>query len=69
MVLTIRYKGHKNVDYRIDSCLSSSDAEVVSGSEDGIVYIWSLIKVYFFTSNGCFKIVLENCLLNVISCV
>lgn len=38
------YKGHKNTDYRIDSCLSSTDAEVVSGSEDGAVYIWSLVK-------------------------
>ncbi|GAB6022071.1 WD repeat-containing protein 83 [Chamberlinius hualienensis] len=38
------YKGHRNSDYRIDSCLSSTDAEVVSGSEDSHVYLWSLVN-------------------------
>lgn len=37
------YVGHKNTDYRIDSCLNSKDTHILSGSEDGLVYIWDLI--------------------------
>lgn len=37
------YVGHRNKDYKIDSCLSATDAEVISGSEDGSVYIWDLV--------------------------
>ena len=43
---TFRYTGHKNTDYRIDSCLNSKDTHILSGSEDGQVYIWDLIEVY-----------------------
>ena len=42
---TFRYTGHKNTDYRIDSCLNSKDTHILSGSEDGQVYIWDLIEV------------------------
>lgn len=46
----VRFKGHKNVTYRIDSCISSSDTHVLSGSEaDGKVYIWDLIEVLVCT--------------------
>ncbi|XP_060592589.1 WD repeat domain-containing protein 83-like [Ruditapes philippinarum] len=38
------YTGHKNSDYRIDSCLNSKDTHILSGSEDGFVYIWDLIE-------------------------
>lgn len=38
------YTGHKNNDYRIDSCLNSKDTHILSGSEDGQVYIWDLIE-------------------------
>jgi mitogen-activated protein kinase organizer 1 len=38
------YKGHKNQDYKLDSCLSHDDAHVVSGSEDGTVCFWDLIE-------------------------
>ncbi|KAG0205748.1 WD repeat-containing protein 83 [Mortierella sp. GBA30] len=38
------YKGHKNSQYKIRSCLSNSDAHVLSGSEDGKIYIWDLIE-------------------------
>lgn len=38
------YEGHKNETYRVESCLTSSDAEVLSGSEDGFVYIWDLVE-------------------------
>ncbi|XP_013396649.1 WD repeat domain-containing protein 83 [Lingula anatina] len=38
------YVGHKNVQYKIDSCLSSSDTHILSGSEDGKVYVWDLVE-------------------------
>ncbi|KAI8606312.1 WD repeat domain-containing protein 83, partial [Dissophora ornata] len=38
------YKGHTNSKYKIRSCLSNSDAYVLSGSEDGKIYIWDLIE-------------------------
>ncbi|XP_046578150.1 WD repeat domain-containing protein 83-like [Haliotis rubra] len=37
------YEGHKNKEYKIDSCLNWKDTHIVSGSEDGFVYIWDLI--------------------------
>ncbi|KAK2156527.1 hypothetical protein LSH36_211g03008 [Paralvinella palmiformis] len=37
------YTGHSNKEYKIDSCISSSDRQILSGSEDGFVYIWDLI--------------------------
>lgn len=37
------YAGHKNTDFRIESDVFSSNDEVVSGSEDGYVYIWDLV--------------------------
>lgn len=39
------YKGHINNKYKIRSCLSNSDAYVLSGSEDGNIYIWDLLEV------------------------
>ncbi|KAF9937959.1 vacuolar sorting protein VPS33/slp1 [Modicella reniformis] len=41
------YKGHRNDKYKIRSCLSNSDAHVLSGSEDGKIYIWDLMEVRF----------------------
>ncbi|XP_064605225.1 WD repeat domain-containing protein 83-like [Liolophura sinensis] len=38
------YTGHKNSDYKIDNCLNSMDTHVMSGSEDGSVYIWDLLE-------------------------
>ena len=40
----LRFTGHKNRDYKVDSCLSSSDAQVVSGSEDGRICFWDLVE-------------------------
>jgi len=38
------YTGHKNTNYRIDCCLDHTDNYVISGSEDGTVYMWSLVE-------------------------
>lgn len=38
------FTGHVNKDYKVDSCLSSSDAQVVSGSENGNIYFWDLVE-------------------------
>ncbi|KAL8923067.1 MAG: hypothetical protein Q9172_003313, partial [Xanthocarpia lactea] len=38
------YKGHVNTEYRIRSCLGLADSIVISGSEDGKIYIWDLLE-------------------------
>lgn len=38
------FKGHINKKYRIDNGLLCNDSYVVSGSEDGNIYIWSLLE-------------------------
>lgn len=38
------YKGHKNTEYRIRSCLGMADSVVISGSEDGELYAWDLLE-------------------------
>ncbi|KAK7099882.1 WD repeat domain-containing protein 83-like [Littorina saxatilis] len=38
------FTGHKNRQYKIDSCLNNEDTLVVSGSEDGKVYLWDLVE-------------------------
>lgn len=38
------FQGHKNEDYKVDSCFSSDDSHIVSGSEDGKICFWDLIE-------------------------
>lgn len=38
------YKGHTNKEYRIRSCLGLVDSVVISGSEDGKIYLWDLLE-------------------------
>jgi len=40
-----KYRGHTNTTYKIASCLSYTDAHVLSGSEDGSIFIWDLVDV------------------------
>lgn len=40
-----RYSGHVNCEFKIESCISSSDKHILSGSENGNVYIWDLVDV------------------------
>ena len=47
IVIFQRFKGHANSKYKIDSCLTSSDTIVLSGSEDGYIYCWDLVEVSF----------------------
>lgn len=37
------YAGHANSKYRIRSCLGAADSLVLSGSEEGILYIWDIL--------------------------
>lgn len=37
------YKGHVCKSYKMDSCLTNTDAHIVSGSEDGKVLFWDLV--------------------------
>ncbi|KAI8060599.1 WD40-repeat-containing domain protein [Gongronella butleri] len=37
------FKGHKHATYKVDSALTFDDAQCVSGSEDGSIYIWSVL--------------------------
>lgn len=38
------YVGHKNSKYMTECGLSKEDDHVISGSEDGLIYIWDLIE-------------------------
>lgn len=38
------YIGHKNTEYRVESVISSNDRQILSGSEDGFVFIWDLVS-------------------------
>ena len=38
------YVGHKNSKYMVECGLNKQDDHVVSGSEDGFIYIWDLIE-------------------------
>ena len=38
------YRDHTNKDYRIRSCLGLADSVVISGSEDGQLYVWDLLE-------------------------
>ncbi|GJV64899.1 WD repeat domain-containing protein 83, partial [Tanacetum coccineum] len=37
------YKGHTCKSFKMDCCLTNSDAHVVGGSEDGYLFIWDLV--------------------------
>jgi mitogen-activated protein kinase organizer 1 len=37
------YRGHVNNDFKLDSVISSNDKQILSGSEDGLVYVWDLV--------------------------
>ncbi|TPX41476.1 hypothetical protein SeLEV6574_g06063, partial [Synchytrium endobioticum] len=37
------YSGHVNKEYRVVSCLSHTDAHILSGSEDGRILAWDLV--------------------------
>ncbi|OZJ06268.1 hypothetical protein BZG36_00821 [Bifiguratus adelaidae] len=37
------FKGHKNIEYKIQSVLSNDDAHVLSGSESGGIHVWDLV--------------------------
>ena len=43
--MLFRYTGHKNESYKIDSCVTSSDTYILTGSEDGKVYMYDLVEV------------------------
>lgn len=36
------YSGHQNSDFKLENTFSNDDAYVISGSEDGKIYFWSL---------------------------
>ncbi|KAJ4462046.1 putative transducin family protein [Paratrimastix pyriformis] len=42
--LLCQYKGHQNTRYKVESCLSPDDSHVVSGSEEGAIFMWSLVE-------------------------
>lgn len=41
----LRFTGHQNHEYKVDSTLNCQDTHVISGSEDGFVYYWDLVEV------------------------
>lgn len=39
------YKGHRNLVYNVQNCMSNNCSFLMSGSEDGFVYIWDVLDV------------------------
>lgn len=39
-----RYEGHRNAEFRVRSCFGRDEAMVLSGSEDGGVYVWDVVS-------------------------
>jgi len=42
--LLAEYKSHKHHSYSIESCFTNTEAHVLSGSEDGKIYIWKIVE-------------------------
>lgn len=38
------FTGHTNKEYHVASTFSNSDAHILSGSEDGLVYVWDFVS-------------------------
>ncbi len=38
------FRGHSNAKYRVEATLDCSDRAVLSGSENGSVYVWDLVE-------------------------
>lgn len=37
------FTGHTQIKYRIESCFSADESTIISGSEDGAIYLWNLV--------------------------
>jgi len=44
LLQAFRDEGFKNTEYRIRSTLAAADSLVISGSEDGGIYVWDLLE-------------------------
>ncbi|KAK0403852.1 hypothetical protein QR680_017159 [Steinernema hermaphroditum] len=42
--LLTEYTGHQHKEYKLDCAILSSDCEIVSGSEDGLIYIYDVVE-------------------------
>ena len=38
------YRGHENTAFKLQACLSTDDARVLCGSEDGSLHSWDLVE-------------------------
>ncbi|KAH9325928.1 hypothetical protein KI387_006106, partial [Taxus chinensis] len=44
------YKGHLCKSYKMDCCLTNTDAHIVGGSEDGYIFFWDLVAASVISS-------------------
>ncbi|PRQ49247.1 putative transcription factor WD40-like family [Rosa chinensis] len=44
------YKGHTCKSYKLDCCLTNTDAHVIGGSEDGSIFFWDLVDASVVSS-------------------
>ncbi|CAA3031199.1 WD repeat domain-containing 83 [Olea europaea subsp. europaea] len=44
------YKGHTCKSFKMDCCLTNTDAYVTGGSEDGFIYFWDLVDASVISS-------------------
>lgn len=40
-----RYSGHKTGDFYVESCVDNTDSFIFSGSTDGAIWCWDLVKM------------------------
>ncbi len=48
------YKGHVNKNYHLENCMNLNCSEILSGSEDGYVYVWDVVdsKIKYKLKHG-----------------
>ncbi|KAF2293154.1 hypothetical protein GH714_038156 [Hevea brasiliensis] len=64
------YKGHTCKSYKLDCCLTNTDAHVTGGSEDGYIYFWDLVDataVSSFRAHASVSMELAFCILPLIA--
>uniref|UniRef100_A0A0N5BA19 WD repeat domain-containing protein 83 n=1 Tax=Strongyloides papillosus TaxID=174720 RepID=A0A0N5BA19_STREA len=40
----LRFESHRNIEYKLESCIMASENEIVSCSEDGYLYVYNMLN-------------------------
>lgn len=44
-IILCRYSGHKTGEFYVESCVDNTDSFIFSGSVDGAIWCWDLVKM------------------------